>query len=61
VATFVHFSEGDDAATARDFLVLEEPALIRAIGELIARRLGSRTPVRPTVVPLTKPEREGER
>jgi hypothetical protein len=61
MATFVHVSEGDDAATARDVLVIEEPALIRAIGELIARRLGSRrTPVRPTVVPL-KPGCEGER
>jgi hypothetical protein len=60
MATFVHVSEGDDAATARDVLVIEEPALIRAIGELIARRLGSRTPERPTVVPLVKPDREGD-
>jgi hypothetical protein len=47
--TFVHVSEGDDAATAQDLLVIEEPALVRAIGHLIARRLGA---VDPRVSPL---------
>lgn len=46
---FVHISEGDDPASARDLAVFEDPALVRAIGELIARRLGAGDP---RVLPL---------
>jgi hypothetical protein len=60
---YVHVSEGPTASEADDLLVIADASLVRAIGQLIARRLGGTGPTsHPTVVPLpTTPDREGER
>jgi hypothetical protein len=60
VARFVHISEGPTAAEAEDLVVIHDAGLIRDIGILIARTLGSaipapHAPARSTVVSLTKP------
>jgi hypothetical protein len=66
VPRWVHISEGPTPTESEDLVVIQDPGLIRDIGVLTARTLGSaipapRAPTRATVVPLpAKPDSGAE-